>query len=477
MQTKLLIRIIFISIILAGIVWTGIYTFIRLRSNEVVYRMDLFSAIPENSELFFYFPDPQQLKEGFPIKLLPDSTNINMAATLFRTLQATDIQGGNELLLSYAGNDGLIIYRTTPEIVKKWEKEQIASGFFPFLPQKETYKDIEIQTFLTPEDRFFCYAYHQGAFLGSFSRSLLIRSIDELSAPVHIENDPSFKQVKSTSGKTALATCFFRNGNWFAADITKSGENYWISGCLSPEFCTPAFYQTMNIQVGKLDFQAELIPAQTAAIVYFNTDSTFFRGTHTEDILMGKYGTGNITCCYHFSNDSVTSFYKTTCIQLKDKNAFLKELNDSLPADRLSVEKYIAEPNSDYVLYRIYRLTSFNMTHSTGIFQEKRDSSFFTFYENNLLVSASTEALQAYWEAIHEKRTFTGHPLSKAYQESINEDTGVLILTDNKDASVHPLVRNDFIAPYSWWIKNTNGLFLQFIPENGSLFFNGLIIE
>lgn len=473
MQTKAVIRTVFISLMLSGLVLAGVYAFLKLRTGEQVYHTDVFDLVSDGNELLFHFTRPERLPGNFPRELLPDTTYLPLIADLCHD-QTRKLPGAQHLILSFRGKDGLVLYRATPDQIDQWEKNMQLSGFFPFPFMEMRRGDIDYKVSLTADDRFFCYTYHNGAFLGSYSRSLLEDALDMFSSEGNAMNNPSFVQARRSVSKTSFAECYFKEkAQWYGLDLTENKGNVWFSGCLLPGQVSERTYRTAPAQAAHTGLSVEFIPATTSALVFFHTDSIQSDNDSEANALLKKYCTGNAVISYYTSIDTTDTYFRTCCLELNDRYHFLRELKKLLPGSQLASARYVWHRNDDYILYNLYRLPEdFSLSAAMGNFSRKEDA-YFTFYKNNLLISDSQEALLQYWKQLHTRHSLPPDaPLLQAYQTDRSEEASLFVIASKEALQRHPLASKELL-PQAFSRMTANHVFIQFIVGENLLLYNG----
>jgi hypothetical protein len=424
MQVKKLLRAVFVSVAVGSVVAGGVYAYVKLKSNEEVYYADLFGLVPTGSDLLFYSHDAQHLPDHLPVSLLPDERCFLLARSLYSECKTdVNISGGNEMLLSFKGRDGLILYRTTPEDVNAWEKERMRKHEFLFSPQKEKYLAANISVYLTADNRFFCFTRHRGAFIGSFSKSLVREALEMYDAEETLRENESFRMALKISGKRALASCFFKRNDWLSFDISCHDGHYRFAGCLLPGYVSPDVYQFFNLPNGDHELDPKMIPETTSGLVYINARPNEIN--EKMDSLLMRHATGEVSLVYY--TDSINNACKAICVSIEDRDAFLKDLASS----------------------------------PVGIYAG--DSvEVFTFYGKYLLLAHSKEMLESYLQLITSGRTFDGNPLYKLYANNRHAAAGVWALLDKRRLLEHPDACRDIVPEY-------------FLQNNGDEDFRALI--
>ncbi len=455
MQTKTIIRIIFIAILLIAITCGGIYAFFKLKTNETLYHTDLFSLVPTDSEILMYIKNPEELPADFSDDLFPEQSCLEISRSLCKIYDNDiNISGNNELILSFQGDEGIVFYRMPGDQVKKWEKHHLQTTQFLFAPQKKTYKNIPISIYLTSNDRFFCFAHHQGAFIGSYSIHLLYKALDMYDARENLRDNPSFVASLKTSGMNAQVSCFFKNKEWSSFDMLSDDGILWISGCLLPEYTSPELYHILNMPYGKEPLDPENIPATASAVVYLNADTCDFYNQSQfplllQDSIVSENAYGDVTVVYFSEQDSVCHHYKVTSVSIKDENLMLPSSTH--------LSKY---QENDHI--------------------QKDSVEVYTIYNQNILVGDSKKALHAYVQALKSEDTFLKSHLYQLYNKHKNEDAILSILLDGATAFSDNRLCNEIIPDY--FIRkseksNKYQLFLQFNREEGLVYYMGTVRE
>jgi hypothetical protein len=483
MQTKKVLRIIFISIVVGSIIAIGIYAFIKLKFNEEVYHADLFSLVPSENDILFYSHDPQNLPDLFPSILFKDTSCFQMAKSVYTECQNdANISGGNEIILSFKDNDDLILYRSTPQKIREWEETRIENQEFLFAPQKELYKNTTILAYLTAENRFFCFAYYQGAFVGSFSKKMIYNVLNTSGAKETVRNSDSFNMLLKISGEKSLASCFFKKNNWFAFDISYNNGNYWLDGCLLPAYSPKELYETFNLISGGHELNPEIIPGTTSGIIYSNTNYDQLHVNEIkEDSLLLQHATGDVSLIYY--TDSSSYVHKAICVELINQEDFLKELSSCILQNKdqdLYLKIINSEDNHPHKKEKIFQLHPFvHLTSCLGKIYDKNDWNIFTLYKGYLIIADSKESIENYLSQLKSGHTFDKNPLYKLYTDNKNTDAVVSVLLNGDEIYKRPTSRKEIIPEY---FSNNDSCrnyetFIQFHKEDELIYYNAILVK
>lgn len=451
MQVKNLFKVIFISVLAGSIIAGGVYAFLKIKSGAEVYRADLFALVPTDSDFLFYSRKPEDLPDHLPASLFPDKSCFLLARSLYSECgNDVNISGNNEILLSFKGDDGLIFYRATPQDVRAWENERVKKQKFLFSPQKETYKDAAISVYLTAEDRFFCFTHYRGAFIGSFSKSMIYKALNMYEAQETLESNTSFNTAMKISGEKVLASCFFKKEHWFSFDLSCNNGNYWANGCLLPAYTSAELYRFLNVPAAQHEIDPEVLPETTSGLVFTNTsyDSIAIDKSNRKDSLLLKHATGNISLVYYADTNQYS--HKAICVELKSDRAFLKDLSSGVIPNGNDMHLKMAGDSNVYV---------------------------FTFYKQYLLLAHSKESLKIYLDLIQSGRTFDKNPLYKLYSDNKNADASVSVLLGGSRSLKHPECCREIIPNY--FLLNDKGrdfcVFVQFDREEELVYYSVLL--
>lgn len=475
MQTKVVIRIVFFALILTVLVLAGMYAFVKLRTGEQVYHTDLFELVPQEHDVVFFTPEPNKLTQTFPKELLPDSSYLSIVDGM-RPVFTKSLPGSDKFILSFKKNDGLILYPSTPEQIAEWESLQNKKGFFIYPPVKDNHAEINYTAYLTNDGRFFCFSYHQGVFLASYSKLVLEKALDLFTTGEKAIDNPSFAKAKESISNTSPLRCFFKEQKqWYGFDLTLNKEKQWLNGFIKTSFLQQGKIGRLPEAIANSRLQTQFIPSTTSALVFLDTDTSLFSQPSGIDLLMKRQATGNTSISYYSSIDTLDRYFRTTCFELRNRYAFLKELNALLSASSFTSRNYVWHYKEDYIVYKIYQLPeNVRLSGCLGMLSREEDT-FFTFYQNNLLISDSEEALLQYWKQVHTRQVLTGEePLLQPYRSTRSEEANLFVSIAADSTWVHPLAQKEWI-PSTFRNRHFGSLFLQFIPGDDVLLYNGFL--
>ena len=205
------------------------------------YEADLFTLLPAEPKALIYFHD---VRTFFANPLMKKAG----AAVWDRVLDGLIV---NEALLSLY-SEGEILYIKTD---RKRMDELIAplKSDFEAYTIKENGTDVHIIT-LT-DNRFFCYFYHRGVWIGSLRKQLISRAVSSISVGGLLTKEPLFALALKGLGQKVTANIvintdsigFFKdpaNPNeyihpvkkWVGCDLSEADNKIWISGLIGESF-------------------------------------------------------------------------------------------------------------------------------------------------------------------------------------------------------------------------------------------------
>jgi hypothetical protein len=482
MRVKNLLKIIFISMLLGGIVLGGVYAFFKIKSDEEMYRADLFALVPADCDLLFYSRRPGELPDRLPVMLLPDKSCFLLAKSLYAASgSGVNIPGNSEILFSFKESDGLIFCRATPKDIRTWENERIERREFLFSPQKETRRNVSISVYLTAEDRFFCFTHYRGLFIGSFSKRMLYHALEMCDAQETLRDNGSFITAQRMSGEKAPASCFFKRNNWFFFDISFSNGNYLCSGCLLPAYTSAGLYRSLNLPAARHEIDPEVLPETVSELIYTNTDygQMAVDGVSRKDSLLLRHATGDVSLvCYA---DTSRRLHETICVELKSREAFLSELS-SVVSQSGESGAYLKVMDDDDIRSRrrekTYRLSpDIRLTSCLDDMYRQEEPDIFTFYGQYLLLARSGESLEVYLDFIRSGRTFDRNPLYRLYSDNKSADAGISFLLDSDQLPAHPESGREILP--ECFLRNDNSrkfrAFAQFSREEELVYYSVIL--
>lgn len=169
MQSKLVIKIIILSLLVIVIISGGYITYRKLSYDKKVFETDLRTFIPLSSKSVLQINKEKDLKRLIPyLANLPESYSILMNTHLF-----------NYPLYFLNGESGLLMLAKQTNSQKEDVQSVLRSTIFPGFPPKEKeYKDALIQFYASADHDFFCCMFYKGIFAASYNYKLLESIID-----------------------------------------------------------------------------------------------------------------------------------------------------------------------------------------------------------------------------------------------------------------------------------------------------------
>ena len=259
MKIRKIFIIIFLSALAVVLVFAAYRMLSGLQEKKVRYDVDLYTLVPADCKAVVRFRDAP----GF----FSHPITAGISGVLWDSMLNKLIT--NDLLLSIHP-EGAVLY-------KKMASEEIDAFLLPinsgFKAETRQENNIKIHIITTMDDRFFCYFYHQGVWVGSLRKRLIDKVIGNLkSSNTTLRTDSLFNRALRGLGDNVTANvvinadsieficdsvrqqnvlCSFPR-SWVGFDLSKMGGNLWLSGIVA--------YDTTSVEGEKHLFHPELLP-------------------------------------------------------------------------------------------------------------------------------------------------------------------------------------------------------------------------
>lgn len=475
MQIKQIIKTGIISIFILVILTGGVYAFLKLKNAEKNYHSDLFSLIPTDSYAIFHVHNTEKCDDDFPKNFLPETNCFNILPSLGK------ISGNQEIIISYHNAGELISAIVAGKSLEQWESAMVQSNFFSFIPKTEQYKKSTIKIWSTAENKFFCYTFYEGIFIGSYNQNLLCKAIDMFESTESLRNDRSFNTCIDMAGNRAIASMLVRSGNWFSFDISKQQTQYWINGFLSQKYIPSDLYEILPVAPSKNEFNPYMIPLQTSCVFHLNVENIrsyiqkISRDVLFPDSLLTNYLTGDISIAYfsYKNKDSVQISDKVACLSLTDESTFFTNLKNEIYSRKGGYLTKVNSNESDHAIYQSSQ--DLQLSKLLGNLFKIDNTEFLAIYNQYLLFAQSKESLDFYIKQIEDKNSFENNQLMFLYQKVENENAGFLLI-DGSEALQNQLLCKEFIPVYFSKKRNnynTNKYLIQFYKKDQTIYFSG----
>ena len=281
MKIKHILIITFSSVFAFVAILTGYRMMVDMQQKKACYEVDLFSLIPPEPKALIYV---HNVRTFFANQLIKEATSLIWDETL------------NSLLI----NDALLSLHSEGEILYiKTGREDIGQLLAPvkscFETQKINEKGVDIHIITLTDNRFFCYVYHQGVWIGSLQKRLIVSAIKQLSAKKSLKQDTLFASALKGLGQKVTANIiintdsigYFQNPltpdtpihpikKWIGCDLSDAGENVWFSGFIDDE-------NFIDKKDEKPTLNLELIPTNSYLVYQPYGDSCFYISFHATD--------------------------------------------------------------------------------------------------------------------------------------------------------------------------------------------------
>lgn len=272
----------FLYLLAVLVLVAGIHAFFRLKSEKEAYETDPFTLIPGNVQGILYIPDSRFVLPANPIFKLFFSGYLQHSKI---TNLLPFFEKG--ILLSLHPEEALIYIKPDSEEYLQTIDYIFRHAYSSFPPKKEKYKEIEIRIFSGKDNDFFCYAYHKGIFIGSYSKKLLEKALDMFDSRENLYSDPILSAYITSIDPQATMNFFIRKSQlkntsllpiqeWFACDIEIKEGEWHLNGIILDEDTTCIYSRALRKESEKI-ISKEMIPDGFATFTHLNPDTSFLK--------------------------------------------------------------------------------------------------------------------------------------------------------------------------------------------------------
>ena len=241
MKIKNILIALFSVLLIVGVAWGGYGMMRDMQQKKMRYEADLFSLVPLEAKALVYFHNTQTF----------------FADPFVKTASATvwdDLLNGlivNEALLSLHPEGAVLYIKASPEEMEPL----LAPVMSDFDAHTINENGTEVSVITLTDDRFFCYFYHQGVWIGSLRKRLLDRVATHLAEGKSLRGDSLFVAALNGLGMKVAAnivintdsTDYFRDPSnpeafihpikkWVGCDLSTVGGKLWFSGVIGAGF-------------------------------------------------------------------------------------------------------------------------------------------------------------------------------------------------------------------------------------------------
>ncbi|GBU07200.1 hypothetical protein AwDysgo_05310 [Bacteroidales bacterium] len=442
MQIKKNIGRGFLVLSLIVLFFWGVFSFIQLKSQEETYNIDIFSLIPKDSYGLMYFQSVDKGKmqdKNLSVfkSLLPEEKGFEIAKFIEGELIISYHTPLNTLLISKMKNDKFMgLHQHGFKHILSTSK-----------PKTILFNKHKIYIQQSVDNLFFCYTFHQGVFLGSYSLKLLYNAIEMFYTKENLRDNIDFNKYAETLEKRAFASVFFID-NSSSNDSADYKFDKWISGDINIEAEGKTSISGMIInQESILNLKDILVtdgnyfnindfPADTKSLLFMQKDSSS----------IDNYGFGACLTDTDYFND-LTSH---------------EELVFFIKADSTNLDPFfdLELPSFDYIFNPIFNIDS--QSYATCI------------YNGYILFCKSEEKLMKYVEQIKSEETLQQSTFFELMYPYKDKKQVFFFLSEGKYID-QMLSKMQYKAPifFDSALKklNQNKLLLQLNEYNGKIFF------
>ena len=343
-------------------------------------------------------------------------------------------------------------YEFIEKFISKYFASSFPSRFFD-------YKGEEIRIYPMPDDNFLaCYVTTEFLVV-SYQKRLIEQVIDARLAKQSILADKSFSNIRDARRMVSTATIYtdmhavdmgkssdalrYQSdiGGWTEFNVNLDGDAIYLSGINYDTDSCNTFINTLRTLKPVEEFAGDMLPASTFfftissvsnldSILNFTSAHSYARATYSNDIMAGdealreflKEYTGEVatTCMFHADDSLAQSPYIVWNVSLNNTPRIKQAL------DRLC--RLTTRSEAPVLAYTLPRNTLF--AQLTGV----TDSSLQTYaciYKKQLLISPHVAALQAFIEAVEEKKSvLEGTPAYDDIVASLSQSYNFVMMGD-----------------------------------------------
>ena len=241
MKIKNILIALFSVLLIAGVAWGGYGMMFDMQQKKTRYETDLYSLVPLEAKALVYFHN----RQAFFANPFVETASATVWDGLLNDLIV------NEALLSLH-SEGAILYI-------KASQEDMERLLTPVKSDFETHtiaeSGTEVSVITLTDDRFLCYFYYQGVWIGSLRKRLIDRVAKHLAAGASLRGDSLFVSALNGLGPKVAAnilintdsTGYFRDPSspesfihpikkWVGCDLSTVDGKIWFSGVIGAGF-------------------------------------------------------------------------------------------------------------------------------------------------------------------------------------------------------------------------------------------------
>ncbi len=182
MKNKLF-GVIFLFVIIGFTIYGSIHLYSRLKSDEKMKVADISGFLPTDFQYLLTIYNPKQIQTEYHnlekiSKLLPNPDILLVAEAIGKEQICSQQNSKDGLIISFYPEGELLFSKMKKENFRLMEKNFFSENLSEFSAKKEIYKDVTIYIKVTQKEDFFCYAWCDFVFFGSFDKSLIYKAID-----------------------------------------------------------------------------------------------------------------------------------------------------------------------------------------------------------------------------------------------------------------------------------------------------------
>ena len=238
MKIRNLLIIIFFLALAVVAIFVACRMLWGLQEKKIRYEVDPYTLIPVDCKAVFHFRDAHYFSH--PV-------TADFSAVLWDRILNNLIVSDLYISLHH---EGAVLY-------KKMAIEEIEAFLLPLSGgfRRETVREnnTKIHIITTNDNRFFCYLYHQGVWIGSLRKRLLDKVIETLKSENTLRDDSLFSHALEGGGNKVMANVVFNTDSinyihnsesqesilcsfphsWVGFDLTQLGNDLWLSGIVT----------------------------------------------------------------------------------------------------------------------------------------------------------------------------------------------------------------------------------------------------
>ena len=241
MKIKNILIVLFSVLLIVGVAWGGYGMMLDMQQKKTRYEADLFSLVPTEAKALLYFHNTQAFFADPFVK--------KVSAAVWDDLLNRLIV--DEALLSLHPEGAVLYVKASPEEMERL----LAPAKSDFETHTVNENGTKIAVITLTDNRFFCYFYHQGVWIGSLRKRLLDRVATHLADGVSLRGDSLFTSALNGLGQKVAANIvintdsigYFRDPSnpevfihpvkkWLGCDLSTVGGKVWLSGVIGSDF-------------------------------------------------------------------------------------------------------------------------------------------------------------------------------------------------------------------------------------------------